>query len=587
MKRSLGLLLIIVTMVSCLRHATETAYAPSQRLVAIDTLMQSRPDSALTLLLDTTMEDPYYQLLFSEVLYKNDYAQTNRKELLEAMAYYDSIENPFLSARCHYMNGVGYYEMDSVVLACQEYMKALEIMEESVEENDLVGYKAKCMALTYTHLCGLFSDQYLHEQAIYFGKEALFYYIRYNAEPWHIAWVQDKIGSNYLILNQQDSANYYFRNALAAIPDTNNMTYRDITTALVMLSFETDKNSQVVLEQLHDLLALSDSNREYLSRCLCIGEVYYRESEFDSAWIYLTKVFDETTRINAKKQAAEWLIEICKVQDKDDEILEYAGFLAPFANQEENKSELKSQLTELYKTYNQEKLERQHHDKIQQNRKLVTAIFAFLLIVLLTIVILYHRNKNKKQVLEVQIKEEKLAHEIKQKALSGRLKKSNETLRETLKIIEGQKTPKEANENEDRSQTIERYEGFQRTPICKEVFDKVEQLHGDKRMTLKTDMDVACYKSFALSTTQLVLLSKTVEEFFPEMYASLKAWYPSLSQKEWRFCLLYLLQLDKLSICVLLQEPYHTCRRYTLKMEQAFHCEHGLPDFLLKQVLCF
>lgn len=554
-------------------------------LSSIDTLMQSRPDSALTLLLDEPVDDPYYQLLLSEALYKNDYAQTNRAELLDAMACFDSAGDPFLAARCHYMNGVGYYEMDSVVAACAEFLKALEIMEKRFKEKDLVGYKAKFMALTYTHLFMVFSDQYLHEQAIFFGKEALFYYNKYEAEPWHIAWVHDEIGSHYYILNQQDSANYYFENALTAIPDTNNMTYRDITTALAMLSYDTDKNPHV-LKQLHNLLALSESNREYLSRCLCIGEVYYRESQFDSAWIYLNIVFHESIRINPKKQAAEWLIEICKIQGKNDEILEYASFLAPFANQEENNSELKSQLTELYKIYSQEKLERQHHDKIRQNMKLVTVIFAILFIVFLTIVVLYHRNKKKKQDLEVQIKEEKYAYEIKQRALSERLKKSNETLRETLKKIEEQETQKGTHENEQRSQTFEKYEDFKQTPICQEVFDKVEQLHGDKRMTLKTDMDVACYKSFALSTTQLVLLSKTIEECFPYLYASLKKRYPSLNQKEWRFCMLYLLQLDKLSICALLQEPYHTCRRYTLKLEQAFHCEHQLSVFLLEQVLC-
>ena len=46
-------------------------------LSAIDTLMQSQPDSALTVLLDEPTDEPYYQLLLSEALYKNDYAQTN------------------------------------------------------------------------------------------------------------------------------------------------------------------------------------------------------------------------------------------------------------------------------------------------------------------------------------------------------------------------------------------------------------------------------------------------------------------------------------------------------------------------------
>ncbi|MBR6272577.1 MAG: hypothetical protein IKR29_03295, partial [Bacteroidales bacterium] len=97
-------------------------------------------------------------------------------ELMEAMAHYDSLGCPFLSTRCHYMNGVGYYEMDSVVQACVQYLKALEIMEEHYEEKALVGYKAKFMALAYGHLCALFTDQYLHVQAVGFAKQAFEYY---------------------------------------------------------------------------------------------------------------------------------------------------------------------------------------------------------------------------------------------------------------------------------------------------------------------------------------------------------------------------------------------------------------------------
>ena len=122
---------ILFLMLAACHRPVDTACTSSHpELVAIDTLMKTRPDSALILLQAFPKEDPYYQLLLFEALYKNDSAQLNRPELLEAMAYYDSLDCPFLSARCHYMNGVGYYESDSVVEACEEYLKALEIMEE-------------------------------------------------------------------------------------------------------------------------------------------------------------------------------------------------------------------------------------------------------------------------------------------------------------------------------------------------------------------------------------------------------------------------------------------------------------------------
>ena len=197
--------------------------------------MQTRPDSALSLLLDEPVDDPYYQLLLSEALYKNDNPQLNRSELLEAMDYFESVDVPFLAARCHYMNGVGYYEMDSVVRACEEYLKALEIMDEHFGKRETVGDKAKFMALAHTHLCLLFSDQYLHEQAIYFGEQSLPYYDRYDAEAWHVAWILNNIGTNYHAIEQFVPALYYYDKALEVLPDTNNTTYRDIVSAKLYL----------------------------------------------------------------------------------------------------------------------------------------------------------------------------------------------------------------------------------------------------------------------------------------------------------------------------------------------------------------
>ena len=122
---------------------------PTSALQAIDSLMWQQPDSALLALMayegDASEYNHHYaQLLTSELLYKNYYAQTNRPELQQAVAYFDSLvgetpplqrgsggfktrpnqidQTPFLAARAHYINGVGYYENDSAVQACTEYI---------------------------------------------------------------------------------------------------------------------------------------------------------------------------------------------------------------------------------------------------------------------------------------------------------------------------------------------------------------------------------------------------------------------------------------------------------------------------------
>ena len=150
---------------------------PSQRgncrtLEGIDSLMWRQPDSALTVMLEFArsaeadsldeFNGHYCQVLISELLYKNDWGQSNREELLKAVGYFDSIvdgadgrnadargkadargaslqRDVFLDARAHYINGVGFYEKGDVVNACAEYLKTLEVMEAHFEENELVG----------------------------------------------------------------------------------------------------------------------------------------------------------------------------------------------------------------------------------------------------------------------------------------------------------------------------------------------------------------------------------------------------------------------------------------------------------------
>ena len=118
-------------------------------------------------------EGHYCQVLVAELLFKNDYGQSNREEVLKAVGYFDSIDDGFLAARAHYINGVGFYERDSLIEACGEYLNALQMMERHFEEKVLVGHKARFMGLTYSRLGDLFSGQFMQEPAIVCCKRAL------------------------------------------------------------------------------------------------------------------------------------------------------------------------------------------------------------------------------------------------------------------------------------------------------------------------------------------------------------------------------------------------------------------------------
>lgn len=567
---------VAIVLAACHR-LVETGCKTSQshrELSSIDSLLWTQPDSALTRLFqcyDTVSDRHYANLLLAELLYKNYYEQTNRSELGKAVTYYDSVFDPFLAARAHYINGVGYYERDSVVAACEEYLKAVEIMEEVFIEDELEGQKAKFLALTHTHLCELFSDQYLHEQAIYFGKQSLLYYSRYDAEPWHIAWILNEIGSQYEMKNSLDSAMGYYQKGMAVLLDTNTIIFRDLKTHIAFNSYKQGDNPIFSLSTLCDLMRQAESNTEKLSRCLIIGALYYNEVQYDSAFLYLNRVYEGTSSVGSKKQAAEWLVEICKFQGKNPEI--YADFLIPFANKEENKSAIKSQLTELYNAFRQKKLELQHRLLIRRATIQTMVVIGVLLIVILFILLIsFHRKQNYKTKLET----EEYVHKMKQKALAGRLKRSNEALQ-----IQKKRANDRAKElaQQSKQATWGTLDGFMKEDVCQII----RALLADK--VIKREAKRGAFPELQLSDTQLQALSLAAEKHFSGFEKMLTDMYPKISQSGINQCLLYLLNLEDVQVAALLSCDYTTIKRRSLKIKTAFNTEKEPRQFIRELIL--
>ena len=105
MKRCLniiGFVLVLLFFPHCGREKTQQMERQGSEthaaLAEIDSLMWRQPDSAFVLLQEfvvspeaeklDTFDGHYCQVLISELLYKNDFEQTNRTELLQAVAYF-------------------------------------------------------------------------------------------------------------------------------------------------------------------------------------------------------------------------------------------------------------------------------------------------------------------------------------------------------------------------------------------------------------------------------------------------------------------------------------------------------------------
>ena len=571
-----------------MRRATSLPTDVSPELSAIDSLMWQRSDSALMCLLpyfDTCCRDVacnvsekdiddfgdiaryvstannchYANLLLAELLYKNDNPQLNRAELLQAVDYYDSLccrdaarhvsTDPilmFLDARAHYINGVGYYERDSVVEACQEYLKALEVMEGRFEEKELVGNRAQFMALSFTRLAELYSGLYLHEQAIHFAKSSLAFFKRYASSSTQIAWVLDEIGSHYDMMLSYDSACVYYEKSIEVLHDTNNLLYRDLTAHRILLSYQTDKDANTALHQFYQLLALSNSDKEYLSRCLSIGDIFFHESQLDSAFKYLSVVYNDSESCNTKKQAAEWLVNICKAQGKDSEAYEFAEFLVPFANLNENNSHLKSQLAELCNGYEQSKQKNawqlhQQNGAVKPNAFVIGGIALALLLGSIYFLVIYKKRQN----------------------------------------AEPDKKPKsDAATNPSQVLPSSFAACYADEPICRHIL----AVCNDKKSPIKSTVPYSAYSGISLDDTQMAQLKKAANHHYGMLFEHLAKEHPELKGKDYQYCYLCLLGLDNVQIAALLQKSNSTIWEREKRLQKIFGCNDKIAIILHEMI---
>jgi hypothetical protein len=529
-------------------------------LVVVDSLMWSRPDSAFVLLQERfSPDDPYAQLLLAELLYKNDYAQTNRGKVLNIVDSFSA--TPFLSARAHYINGVGYYENDSVVEACREYLNALKVMEDRYEDSELMDNTGYFIAMALTRLTDLFSDMYLHKQAISFGLRSIPYYEQYAIQPWHLPWMLNKIGTQYNIIGALDSADYYFQRALECLPDTNCMMYRDIVTHQAFLSYMLGDSPSLALSRLYQMLDQAENEKERHSRCMTIGDILYHENLYDSATVYLSAAFHESDQISFKKQTAEWLAEICKRQHKDSELQEYIAFLAPFANKDEEGGALKSQLSALCQDFELDRREAQHQKKAEKRLKWVVLVLTFAAaFVLLSLILLYANKKRKGIIVSEKTEAEKAKIALhKAKEEITHLQTINRALNELNGVMNSPTAwPKTAEE---------KYEAMIREDVCTGIMEKLRTAN-----TL-TSFDVKDYPNLALSSKELSALAQVIYTYCPEFFIRLKMQYPKLNAKDIVLCRLYLLNLKVLQVAILLGTDYSSVRKRTHRLKEKMGCE--------------
>ena len=439
-------------------HPLKRGTTAHEALVGIDSLMWQQADSALKVMLEfagseeadilNEFEGHYCQVLVAELLFKNDYGQSNREEVLKAVHFFDSIvgidgadargvspqrgvtrqrgadvreRDAFLAARAHYINGVGFYERDSLIEACGEYLCALRMMEGHFAKNEFVGKKARFMALTYNRLGDLFSAQFMQEPAIYCYKEALAYDRIAQVSPDKIANILYHLGKQYDKLNEADSAACCYEKALELLTERNALLYRDLISVRALFEYSSHNDTVNSLDSLKRMTAQATNETERLNRYMIIGSIYQDMRQYDSAKAYFEPVLEFEKESGMAGVSARALREIAMSEGDTLKANQYATILIEKNTTAAEKQAQVSKLNDMFQNYLQEN---QEAASLRERRKAVRMTLAMVmaLVVLAAVVVILMRRSHRKRM---------AANEAEtQRRLSEALQRHGETERE-------------------------------------------------------------------------------------------------------------------------------------------------------------
>ena len=675
LRHILGLGLLLAAMVRCgnspdssaLRGTTsQSGTAAHEALEEIDSLMWQQPDSALTVMLEfaaspeadslAEFEGHYCQMLIAELLYKNDYEQSNREELLKTVYYFDSIVAEdgyktdshrdasnasaktlaFLDARAHYINGVGYYERGDVVNACAEYLNALEVVEEHFEGKELIGEMALFMHIVYCRLLELFSAQFMMDPAIACGEQALAYCQKELMLSQEIPIVYYHIGKQYDKKGNRDVAINYYSKAIEGISNPQNVVYRNIISNKALCDYQVGLGIEQTVNEIKQLLVLSDNNNELLTRYLIIGGIYSEEGIYDSALRYLEPVFENKDDKISQILAANYLRCIYDSIGDQAKLNECTRFLADYKKPEGENKALVSKLEAMFKNYQNQKQEKEAEEAHKKSIRNTSEIIVLIAIMVALTVFIVAKQRSKQLLKQQQEKADRILGETEQEhekelrrlqaeaeqKLADAEQKHQQKIEEIVKRHEEElKLQKDQSEQEiaqtrkrheaeleverlsyqkeleelqlslqlskrnvntlqeelgrKRTDAEGQYEAFLKEPVCVKINDAVRDLQINTRKP---------YTSYSVSfdNETLAQFGLVVSDYYGEVKPALLCLYPNIAQEDLLLCYLYLLGMENKQIAVVRQREYSTVRKQAGELKRRLGIDKSVRDYVLE-----
>lgn len=496
---SVGSIFMSVSLSSCSSPSVK-----NQLLLCADSLMETYPDSALSILESITYpqkmpraDRALYALLLTQARHKNYIALEDDSLIKTAVDYYGDKKKSLRAAKAHYYWGAIYSEKGYASFAVEEYLTAIRLMP----------VRNEFLAMIYDNLAECYEEDRLYNVAIE-NYRAAYQILKGKDEQ---TYPMRGIARVFLLQNEKDSALYYYQQALdCALADQDSSLIGALYHDLAMVYSE--KKDYIQADKFVSKAILLQG-QDAINTCLSKAQIMLNLNKLDSASYFFGKNMDELD-IYGKAVCYDGMYQIAKrkgewktaTENMDAYKILYDSMQIMTDNEELNRLMDKHQLEE-------------HKRLLSEHTR--TLIFSLItafssLMIICVFCFMWNDRKRKKHYIALQ-------HELTQKRVDTMLLKEEE-------LSESNKEHIDKKRSELTEQQIQLCISVLKTTDC---YDQLEAL------------ERATPKQLLVMRSLRKEIRSDISNAFVDVMMNLKERYPALTGDDVFFCVLSLLCCSK------------------------------------------
>ena len=534
---SVGSIFMSVSLSSCSSPSVK-----NQLLLCADSLMETYPDSALSILESITYpkkmpraDRALYALLLTQARHKNYIALEDDSLIKTAVDYYGDKKKSLRAAKAHYYWGAIYSEKGYASFAVEEYLTAIRLMP----------VRNEFLAMIYDNLAECYEEDRLYNVAIE-NYRAAYQILKGKDEQ---TYPMRGIARVFLLQNEKDSALYYYQQALdCALADQDSSLIGALYHDLAMVYSE--KKDYIQADKFVSKAILLQG-QDAINTCLSKAQIMLNLNKLDSASYFFSKNMDELD-IYGKAVCYDGMYQIAKrkgewktaTENMDAYKILYDSMQIMTDNEELNRLMDKHQLEE-------------HKRLLSEHTR--TLIFSLItafssLMIICVFCFMWNDRKRKKHYIALQ-------HELTQKRVDTMLLKEEE-------LSESNKEHIDKKRSELTEQQIQLCISVLKTTDC---YDQLEAL------------ERATPKQLLVMRSLRKEIRSDISNAFVDVMMNLKERYPALTGDDVFFCVLSLLCCSKTVVMELMDATSDALKtrknRIKNKMDaQIFECVFGVDN---------